>query len=470
MKRVFLITALVLVSAVAICVGLAILWLRQPEPDWTSASPKAIREFETGLADLAKMYTMDAVRHFEDALALDPTFVMAKLHLALLYPSRSERMRVIEALREAESTELTSRERFLLHYYLARAEGREGDATQALLTFREESPEDPYGIRVQCRVDWESQRWEAAEACYHHLLDLHPNWVEAHNNLGYIAMGRGQFAGAEERFQTYRYLAPDQANPRHSLAMLLTVIGRYEEAEAEIDETIRIKADFCDAYTQQVELGMMSGRLDLAEKGLQQLESIEACSRLRDRGTVCSLNAWVSYLGGDTSRAREYLGEGCLERLDGFDLLAHRIAVMNGQAELGAKMEEKLCRYADKVSAAGRPIHVQFLTSLLAHMQGIQALAAGDLNLAAELLAEADEGLGYWGGERANIKLFNQLNLLRTLELTGQTPQAAALRKEIDSVNPRVVDAFPLPDVDALRRVGSSGLSASFPLREDRIH
>ncbi|MEM7582355.1 MAG: tetratricopeptide repeat protein [Acidobacteriota bacterium] len=447
MNRVVLLVVVLLILAAGGGATAVWWWLRPPEPEWTSASPRAIRKLETGLADLAKMYAVDAVRSFEEALELDPSFAMPKLHLALLYPSRSERMRMVNALREVELEALTPRERFLLSYELARFDGREGDASQALETFRERDPEDPYGIRVQCRVYWEAQKWDAAEECYHHLLALHPNWVEAHNNLGYIAMGRGRFTEAEERFQTYRYLAPDQANPRHSLAMLLTVLGRYEEAQAEIDEMVTIKADFCDAYTQKIELGMMSGQLELARGGLEQLRSIEACSYLQDHGAMCSLEAWVLYLDGELEAARQHLTGSCLERLDGFDLLAHRLAVMNGDAEQVAEMEQKLRHYLDKVVAAERPIHAQFLESLLAHMRGIQALAAGDYRAASEALTQADQGLGYWGGERANIKLFNQLNLLRTLELGGRAEQAAAVRRSIDAVNPRLIEAFPLPDV-----------------------
>ena len=79
-------------------------------------------------------------------------------------------------------------------------------------------------------------------------------------------------------------------------------------------------------------------------------------------------------------------------------------------------------------------------------------LAGGDLKQAVELLSEADDALYYWGGERASIKLFNRLNLLRTLALAGRTAKAAALHREIDEINPHLVDDFPLPDVDALHR------------------
>ena len=468
MRKILLIVIGLAAIASAVFAGVTYWLLREPHPEWTTRSPKALREFTEGLEDLAKMYRIDAVRHFEEALELDPDFVMAKLNLAFLYNSRSERQRILSELQEVESGPLNPREGFLLAYQLARSEGRDGDAEASLESFVGQHPEDPYGLRVQCRLDWEAQRWDEAERCYHHLLGLHPNWVEARDHLGYLAMSRGHFEEAEERFRTYRYLAPEQANPHKSLAELLTVLGRYEEAEGELLEAIRIKPDFCDAYAVRIELGLMSGRLEMADEALRGIESIEACEFLETRGMTCSLRAWTYFLRGDSEAAWDQLAGGCLERLYGFDLLGHRIAVMTGRQEESTEMEAVLSEYRDEVVGAGRPVHAEFLSALLAHMQGIRALAAGDLSQAIEQFSEADGKLGYWGGERASIKLFNRLNLLKALELLGRVPQAEALRQEIDAVNPRLIESFVLPDLETLRRVGDAGISASFPLREDR--
>lgn len=469
-KRVlaFAIPAVAVAVAGAVLAACAYWLLRAPRPEWTTRSPRALEELEGGLKNLAKMYKMDAVQHFEKALELDPSFAMAKLHLATLYPSRSERKRLHEELRQIDTQQLQARERFLIAYHLARVDRREADSERVLALFLEQHPQDPFGLRVRCEVAWEAQAWDQAERCYDNLLALHPNRVEAWNNLGHIALARGRFDEAEERFKTYRYLAPDQANPHHSLASLAAIRGRYQEAEREIEETIRIKPDFCAAYTQRVDVGFVSGRLELAARALRELEGIGECSYLQDRGVICALRAWVLYLGGDAESAWRQLDAGCLERLDGYDLLAHRIAVMTGRIETGVAMEQVVSSYRDKVLAAGRPVHARLVGALLAHMQGIRELAEGDLQKAVEHLSEADDALYYWGGERASIKLFNRLNLLRTLELAGRTPQAVALRREIDDVNPRLVDAFPLPDVDALRRIGSPGLPVSFPLREEQ--
>ncbi len=467
-QRILLLAILALVVAGGVAAVSAYLLLRGPAAEWTTCSPKALEELERGLKDLAKAYEADAVRHFEKALELDPDFAMAKVQLAALSPSLSERKRLHEELRRAEIEGLRPRERFLLSYELAQFEGRDADAAAMLESFLEQHPNDPFGLQARCEAAWRAQAWDDAERCYDNLLALHPNRVEGWNNLGHIALARGRFEEAEERFRTYRYLAPDQANPYHSLAVLATIRGRYSEALEEIEEAIRIKPDFCAAYTQRLEVGFLSGRLEHVTAALAELEGLAACGRLRERGVLCTVRAWLLYLQGDAEGAWAQLEGGCLERLDGFDLLAHRIAVMTGRVEIAVAMERVVDAYRDKVLAAGRPVDARLVGALLEHMQGIRALAAGDLGKAADLLSAADEALYYWGGERASIKLFNRLNLLRTLELAGRTAKALALRRELDAINPLLVDDFPLPDVDALRRVGAPGLPASFPLREDQ--
>ena len=469
MRRGLIILALLTSGGAVICAGVAYWLLREPESEWTTRSPKALERFVDGLADLAKMYRMDAVHHFEEALELDPAFAMAKLHLALLYPSRSERKRMTDELRQVDPERLNTRERFLLHYQLAREDGRSGDSQAIVRSFLEQNPSDPYGIRVQCRLYWEAQEWDAAERCYSHLLVLHPNWVEARNNLGYIAMARGRFDEAEERFRTYRYLAPDQATPHHSLAVLLTVVGRYEEAVQAILKVLAIKSDFCAAYMQQAEIGLVSGDLDLTANALRNLEPIETCDFLAEGGFVCSMQAWLRYLEGDAEGAWQELDGGCLERLDGFDLLAHRIATMTERRQRAAEIERVLSDYRDEVAAQGLPVNASFLAALSAHMEGVRFLAEDDLTLSIERFDAADAMLGYWGGERGSIKLFNRLNLQRVLELAGLTQRAAALRREIEAVNPRLIESFSFPEVDALQRAGVAGLPASFPLREDRL-
>lgn len=409
--------------------------------DLLAASPAGVR---AGFRDLSQFYFADAHQHFERAVELDPDFAIVKLHLAFLSDT-PERERLREELGLADRDRLNAQERFLLADWLGR-EDPEADREALLAEFLERHPDCAPAATSTGRPRAGIRR----EECYQRLLELHPNWVQAQNRLGYIAMARGCFSEAEQRFRSYRFIAPDQANPYDSMAELLTLLGRYQEAEAALAEAIRIKPDFCHAYELQAQIGLFSMNLDRVEEAVQGLESFPACERWQDDGYPCSIRGVARYLGGDAKGAWQAIDGECLERRNGFDLFGHRAAVMTGRLERAAEMEEILRKRRQRAVDNGRPVAADHYDALLAHMEGVRALAGKDFAAAAERLAAADELMGYWGGDRASFKLLNRLNLLRALELVGEDARAKALRRKIEAVNPRLLDDHMLSDLDAL--------------------
>jgi tetratricopeptide (TPR) repeat protein len=109
---------------VVVVVGVvtAVVLLSRPKPEWTTASPQALAEFEKGLDALQKVYYNEAAKHFEKALQLDPGFVIAKRFLLGTKdspPSDEKRQQAITELKRADLSRLTDRERFLIAYALA---------------------------------------------------------------------------------------------------------------------------------------------------------------------------------------------------------------------------------------------------------------------------------------------------------------------------------------------------------------
>lgn len=77
----------------------------------------------------------------------------------------------------------------------------------------------------------------------------------------------------------------------------------------------------------------------------------------------------------------------------------------------------------------------------------MRSLAENDLPRAAERFREADGKLGYWAAELASFKLFNRLRVLQALE---RGEQAAAVRRQIEAVNPRLIADYRIPDLERL--------------------
>ncbi|MEE8524302.1 MAG: tetratricopeptide repeat protein [Thermoanaerobaculia bacterium] len=444
----------VLVVGAGVAAGVCAFWvLGSGNGPWTTRSPAALEEFLAGFEDRSRHYSYDAVAHFERALELDSDFTAAKLYLAMTLPrDYAEPQRWLAELEKADLTTLSERERFLVTLALERHRGDESGAREVLDDYLAAHPEDPFGIREQCEELWQDQKWNVAGTCYGRLLELDPNWAEAQERLGYIAMAQGRFADAEEQFYTYRFIAPEQAAPHHSLAQLLLMLGRYEEADEALDEALSIKQDFCKAYRTRIRLRSLTGRFAEARAVLDELISIPSCRYYEELGIACSLRAWLSYQQGEADQAWEILSGGCLERCQGFDPTAFRIAAMTGRAAAAAEMKAALQTLYQESVALEKPIYAEYYAAIRAHVDGVERMAVGDLAQAAEHFRRSDRQLGYWAAELASFKLFNRLNLLRVLEVLGHEEQAATLRAEIESVNPRVIDEFRIPDLETLKK------------------
>ena len=414
---------------------------------WTTTSDEALGRFEEGHEAWTKEYFPDAIRHFQAALALDPDFAAARHFLAASFPSsHPERRRHLDHLMGSDLSTLSDTERFLVRFDLART-GLINDTPRQLLDdFLEENPEDPFGLTALCDISWEEQDWDTAEPCYRRLEERFPNRVMAHDRLGLIAMARGQFNDAEFHFLTYRYLAPDHTLPWQRLGELYTVLGRYKKADRALAEALAIKSDFCEAHRVRVKSRAAAGKLDEARQHLQAMETLPACGHYAASGFYCSMEGWLDYLEGDAEGAWNHLGGACLEQRNGFDMAAHRVALVTGRDAEAASIEAALHDYFELLSIADLPVYTAFYAAVAGHMEGLRHLAEGDAEEAAESFQHVDERLGYWGGDRAGFKLLNRRLWIRALEIQGDMQGARKVRKQIKAINPRFLKDFPMPE------------------------
>src|SRR5687768_4394785 len=76
-------TILIIAAVLLTVIGAAMAFmLMRREPEWSSRSQLAVREFNAGLEAERKFYFNEAKGHFERAVGLDPEFTMARLKLA----------------------------------------------------------------------------------------------------------------------------------------------------------------------------------------------------------------------------------------------------------------------------------------------------------------------------------------------------------------------------------------------------
>jgi tetratricopeptide (TPR) repeat protein len=261
--------------------------------------------------------------------------------------------------------------------------------------------------------------------------------VQAQNRLGYIALAQGRFEQAEDLFETYRFIAPDQANPHDSMGELLTLIGRYEDAEAALRKALEVRSDFCASYDHLIRLYLLQGRFADARATLAEAGQEEACARMGNRKDrfQCSIGLW------ERTDARDWEGAWTLAQecksLEGDAIvLAHAAAVRTGHDQEAGELEQQFLTRLQGEQPEGKEPPAELL-ALVAHLEGVRAVGEGDLREATARFLEADRKLAYWDGDGMGIfKLYNQANLAEILERLGESKEAREVVGRIRAVNP----------------------------------
>lgn len=443
MKKILLL-AFVVVAAAA--VAAAALWLRPDEPEWTTDSPAALAELEAGQQAMQQLYLAEAAEHFWRALEHDPDFAIAKLHAVRIGnhpPERRERVaELVEELEASDLDALTPRERLLIGIFRARLEHRREEIGRLLDAYLAEHPNDPYAVEIACERAFGAGDLDRAESCYRRLIELDPNRVGAQNFLGYLLMARGDLDAAEEQFQVYRYVAPDQANPHDSLGELYLLAGRYDEAEREFEQAVAVKSDFCASRENLVLVELMRGDLAAAADRAAEVRRDGVCGEETADRLDCRVDVWRAARQG---RWAEVLaaGEPCRGEGD-LQIVTVWAARQVGRPEVAAAVVEEVESYGGENDPMLRPV--------LDHLEGVDLLFGGDPAGAAKRFRAADAALQY-RSQQWIFKLFNLQALAAALEAAGRGEEAAAVRGEIDRVNPRLRadGAMRLPEVAAAR-------------------
>ena len=423
---------LILIGAV-----MALLFMRSPE--WSTTSPRALREFELGLDARMKMYNDEAGAHFTRALELDPDFVAAKLVYRGCCADAETRKSLTEELRRVELDGLTARERFMLEFDLADLDREWEKRDRILGSYLAEHPKDPFALWMFAAQAWDSADLEEAKKRYERLLEVDPNWVQAQNRLGYIAMAEGRFAEAEQLFETYNYLAPDQANPHDSLGELLTLVGRYSEARKELEKALAIKPDFCTSYRHLLMVAILEGSLHSADQIVERAS--QHCEEVEVDEMSCQTQLWRDFFYCDFEGPWQEERQECNEITGDFSFIHHRMELLTGRRDEALAREqrirEEITRYEQE---SGRKLTYPW--GFLHYMEGARLAIDGDSSAAAARFDEADANLLFWFEGQGILKLYNRLHFAYALEKAGHEDEARRVLAEVAAINSELAGAY----------------------------
>ena len=413
--------------------------------EWTTRSPEALAEFEAGNEAQAKIYFSEALDHFQRAHEHDPQFVMAKWrYAALLWDEDPEgAQKLLGEVATADLSGLSAREQFILERWRANREGRTDDAARLLDEYLGKHPDDPYGLSMKANESWGRDDYENATRLFQHLLEIDPNWVSAHNALGYIAMTQGRFVESEEHFKSYRFIVPDQANPHDSLGELLIILGRHDEAEASLERAIELKPDFWASYEHLAIMKAHTGDPDGARAVISRAlaagmpeEIAMAHTCLADYADMARRDAWQQILEQRESECVQH------SRFGYPLIITHRAACRAGAWKVAQTLEDHAAGALLEAERGMDGRSMMAFQATIYHLQGVRLAAQGDLETAEERLLAADRKTDYLETHRGIFKLYNRMILVEVLLAADEDAEAHRLLADVRNTNPPMIAEF----------------------------
>jgi tetratricopeptide (TPR) repeat protein len=176
---------------------------------------------------------IQAERHFERALQLNPNYTEAALNLAVTYNDRGKYEKAKEIYARIKGKPTTSSAQALdpfargklanMHADLAQAYADAGLNAEAIVELEKAVGLCPHFADLQTKLGAllrETNQLDRARRAYQAAIDARPNYVPARIQLGVTLLSLGDTAGAEEQWQKVLELEPDNSRAKMYLRML----------------------------------------------------------------------------------------------------------------------------------------------------------------------------------------------------------------------------------------------------------
>jgi len=115
----------------------------------------------------------------------------------------------------------------------------------------------------------------AARRAYRRALELDPEHVDAHLNLGRLLHESGDLRGAERHYRRAHELAPDEFTAAFNLGVVLEDLGLAAGAIAVYEKAIAADPDEVDAYHNAIRLHEAAGDRVSAMRLLKRLRELQ---------------------------------------------------------------------------------------------------------------------------------------------------------------------------------------------------
>src|SRR5215207_2742455 len=236
----------------------------------TTSSEEARKEFLAGRDLSEKLRLTDSISHFDKAISLDPNFALAELFRANVSPTAKE---FFDHLKKAVALadKASDGERLLIQAAEAGANANPTQQKEILEKLVAAYPNDERAHFTFGGYHFGQQDFTQAISHYKRATELAPGYSTAFNILGYAYRQNEAYSDAENAFEKYIELIPNDPNPYDSYAELLLKMGRFDEAITQYNKALAVDANFINSHFGIAAALTYQGKAAEAQAELQKI-------------------------------------------------------------------------------------------------------------------------------------------------------------------------------------------------------
>ncbi len=399
----------------------------------TCASDDARDAYLTGRGLFENLRVTDSRQYFQRAAEIDPGFTLAHLALANTATTNTG---FFEALGRASevSSGASAGERLMVDATLAGVNGEPELQQQLLEELVASYPEDERAHQLAGIFYSGRQEYDRGIKHYRRATEINPDFAPTYNQLGYALRFAGDNAGAEEAFQRYIELIPNEANPYDSYAELLMKMGRFDESIVQYQKALEQNPEFIASYVGIANNQMFMGEFDSARETLATLESRARTDA--ERRQACTWRSRSYVLEGDFEKA---LAE--IQRRYDIAAETNDLGAMSGDFNLmgdillhAGRPDEAAAKYTESVALSNNSVATDEVKEAVRrnHVADVVrvSLARADIDAAAEKAAEYRQQVDV---HQIPFEMWQSHELFGLIALAQGEPEAAV--EELQQAN-----------------------------------
>jgi tetratricopeptide (TPR) repeat protein len=239
----------------------------------TTSSEKAKKEFLEGRDLAEKLLSTNALRRFDDAIALDSNFATAYLNRANTSFTTKELFFYLKKA-VALSEQCSEGERLMILATEAGVNANTLKQKEYLDKLCELYPNDERARYNLGGYYYGQQDYRKAIEQYVKVIEIAPEYSPTYNILGYAYRQIEKYPEAENAFKKYIQLVPGDPNPYDSYAELLMKMGRFDESIANYQKALKIDKNFVSSRIGIAADYMYKGMSDSGSAELTKLSDL----------------------------------------------------------------------------------------------------------------------------------------------------------------------------------------------------